>query len=77
LHVTSPKDADTLPEYARSGRPELSQVFDRVEALPGESLRAAVVACGPAVMVNEAWDQCSQRSSGKHRFDFHHETFEF
>eukprot|EP00475_Leptophrys_vorax_P035025 TRINITY_DN5728_c0_g4_i1.p1 TRINITY_DN5728_c0_g4~~TRINITY_DN5728_c0_g4_i1.p1 ORF type:complete len:675 (-),score=152.69 TRINITY_DN5728_c0_g4_i1:32-2011(-) len=78
IHVTSPKDPENLPAYLKSGRPDVSAVFDRVEHCGEDTaLRVAVVACGPAVMVNEAWDQCSKRTGRKHRFDFHHETFEF
>eukprot|EP00475_Leptophrys_vorax_P041730 TRINITY_DN78775_c0_g1_i1.p1 TRINITY_DN78775_c0_g1~~TRINITY_DN78775_c0_g1_i1.p1 ORF type:complete len:982 (+),score=244.37 TRINITY_DN78775_c0_g1_i1:113-2947(+) len=79
-HITQPSgEGFALPEFVRSGRPNLDEVFSRVDQLaaPAEQLRVAVVACGPALMVNDAWDQTVKRTGGNRRFDFHHETFEF
>eukprot|EP00475_Leptophrys_vorax_P035021 TRINITY_DN5728_c0_g1_i1.p1 TRINITY_DN5728_c0_g1~~TRINITY_DN5728_c0_g1_i1.p1 ORF type:complete len:1218 (+),score=288.28 TRINITY_DN5728_c0_g1_i1:1291-4944(+) len=78
LHITSAQDPENLPSFMKAGRPDLHSIFNHVEKCKvDDRLRAAVVACGPAAMVYEAWDECSQRSNTKERFDFHHETFEF
>ena len=77
IHVTHPVDSSKNPEYLKTGRPNLKVIFDRVEAAVNpkdDNLRAAVVACGPESMVNETWDEASNRTCGTHRFDFHHET---
>eukprot|EP00475_Leptophrys_vorax_P035023 TRINITY_DN5728_c0_g3_i1.p1 TRINITY_DN5728_c0_g3~~TRINITY_DN5728_c0_g3_i1.p1 ORF type:complete len:1084 (+),score=234.56 TRINITY_DN5728_c0_g3_i1:73-3252(+) len=78
LHLTAAQDPENLPSFMKAGRPDLRSIFNHVEKCKHEGrLRAAVIACGPSAMVCEAWDECSQRSSKKQRFDFHHETFEF
>jgi len=79
VHITKPEGGIELPGYIKSGRPNLHEIFDRVESVGNseQGMRVAVVACGPEVMVSEAWDETSSRTKGNVRFDFHHETFEF
>jgi hypothetical protein len=36
-----------------------------------------IFACGPGRMVNQLWDEATQRNSKQHRVDFVHEEFEF
>eukprot|EP00475_Leptophrys_vorax_P003831 TRINITY_DN1223_c0_g1_i1.p1 TRINITY_DN1223_c0_g1~~TRINITY_DN1223_c0_g1_i1.p1 ORF type:complete len:1142 (+),score=352.10 TRINITY_DN1223_c0_g1_i1:95-3520(+) len=79
VHITKPEGGIELPGYIKSGRPNVHEIFDRIEqnGASQEGMRVAVVACGPEVMVSEAWDETSSRTKGSVRFDFHHETFEF
>jgi len=79
IHVTS-KDEAVFDPRLRPGRPNMTAIFDEIEQevkYKDDRLRVGVVACGPAAMVNETWDECTNRTKDKHRFDFHHETFEF
>jgi predicted ferric reductase len=83
IHMTKsfPSANEELLPFIKQGRPNLKDVFDRVDQVNSErgysNPRSAVIACGPEAMVSEAWDETSSRTKGKTRYDFHHETFEF
>jgi predicted ferric reductase len=82
VHITQPNVSWDFPIYVKPERPEMSKVFDQIEQIVTlkcgkNGFRASVVACGPAAMVNSAWDQTNKRTRNQIRYDFHHETFEF
>jgi len=73
IHVTK---GNVTHHLLRAGRPDVSAVFDDVaQAKPNKAV--TVFACGPAAMVNSAWDKANSMERSGNRFDFHHETFEF
>jgi len=75
IHCTRAK-ADEVSPPLIAGRPDIpGLVNDAANSHPGES--TLIFACGPGRMVNELWDETVKRNSRHHRFDFHHETFEF
>jgi len=75
VYVSRAKTADMRPPLIK-GRPKFERMFQEVtrEHPDGSGL---VFACGPGAMVNQLWDNCIQLTIKGHRFDFHHETFEF
>jgi len=80
VYVTREKNAERLKkfnnEYIGCGRPDFDRIFDHsVTTWPNRP--AYAFACGPSLMVNACWDACTTLTAQGHRFDFHHETFEW
>jgi len=68
------KEASESPIKYTSKRPNMSEIFD--EVVSKSSGNVAVLACGPAVVVDEV-SKLSIAKSGKVNFHFHKETFAF
>jgi len=63
---------ETMMGYTLSGQ-EGQTVSDSEAAKKA----ATVFVCGPEQLVNDTWDSANAWLQGGHRFDFHHETFDF
>ena len=75
-------DANINPDlqpHLKFGRPKLPEVFEKMHALAKSSneSRVAVLSCGPARLVNDAYKLSSQFSKDGVSFEFHSELFEF
>lgn len=73
-----------VQECLRFGRPNLPQVFAHMHGFAKRQQgdghaapRVAVLACGPAGMLNQVKKLCWSASGDGVSFDFHGETFDF
>lgn len=79
VHVTRASKEDDLEEDLTAGRPDVRQICSNI-ARHASAHATMVFACGPDLMVKNAWDSASKyndRSDTNHAFYFHRETFEW
>eukprot|EP00047_Mylnosiga_fluctuans_P001135 m.214109 g.214109 ORF g.214109 m.214109 type:complete len:537 (-) comp10143_c5_seq6:372-1982(-) len=72
VHVTR---KTTCQAPLRSGRPDVARRVDEIVSKHGKP--TSVFACGPAAMVDAAWDASTRLLRSGHEVSFHRESYQF
>jgi len=76
VYVTRHKNNDVISQEFLIGHPDFDQILE-VAQRDNRKKAIQVFACGPSLLVNQAWDSSNLHSNIGHRIDFAHETFEW